>query len=31
MNLMKNKELIFDSINLVNKCINTKDNNTFIN
>ena len=24
---MKNKELIFDSINLVNKCINTKDNN----
>jgi hypothetical protein len=27
MNLMKNKELIFDSLNLVNKCINTKDNN----
>jgi len=27
MNLMKNKELIFDSINLVNKCINTTDNN----
>ncbi len=24
---MKNKELIFDSLNLVNKCINTKDNN----
>ena len=24
---MKNKELIFDSINLVNKCINTTDNN----
>jgi hypothetical protein len=27
MNLMKNKELIFDSLNLVNKCINQKDNN----
>jgi len=26
MNLMKNKELIFDSLNLVNKCINKKDN-----
>lgn len=24
---MKNKELIFDSLNLVNKCINQKDNN----
>jgi hypothetical protein len=28
MNLMKNKELIFDSLNLVNKCINQKDNNS---
>ena len=27
MNLMKNKELIFDSLNLVNKCINQIDNN----
>jgi len=26
MNIMKNKELIFDSLNLVNKCINKKDN-----
>ena len=27
MNLMKNKELIFDSLNLFNKCINQIDNN----
>lgn len=27
MNLLKNKELIFDSLNLVNKCINSKENN----
>ena len=26
MNIMKNKDLIFDSLNLVNKCINKKDN-----
>ena len=25
MNLLKNKELIFDSLNLVNKCINSKE------
>jgi len=28
MNLMKNKDLIFDSLNLVNKCINKKDNDS---
>ena len=25
MNLLKNKDLIFDSLNLVNKCINAKE------
>ena len=25
MNLLKNKDLIFDSLNLVNKCINSKE------
>jgi len=28
MNLIKNKDLIFDSLNLVNKCINNKDNDS---
>ena len=28
MNLLKNKELIFDSLNLVNKCINSKETDT---
>ena len=28
MNLLKNKEFIFDSLNLVNKCINSKETDT---
>lgn len=28
MNLLKNKDLIFDSLNLVNKCINAKETDT---
>lgn len=28
MNLLKNKDLIFDSINLVNKCVNSNKNNS---
>ena len=30
MNLLKNKDLLFDSFNLVNKCINTKENDEIV-
>jgi hypothetical protein len=30
MNLLKNKDLIFDSLNIVNKCINKKDNDEIV-